>query len=471
MKKAEDVKIEEFIATPHHIPFKGALQRLPKTDKGKTNASHVKLPKYLTANFARFIGYLIGDGYVRKTSSYEISLSNTDKTLLRDFKSIVESLNLPLQLRIDKRNGVSTLFCFSVELGKILETMGGIAKRSKEKKIPTELLKSPNNITKEFIKAYFDCEASVTKRGDIVVTSASKELLEQVQTLLLRFGIISQLHKTTGVATNTKQKLRSTYYRLMLSGENTKIFLEEIGFSSSKMQKLRKSIKSKKFNTNIDIIPNLKNILKETREQLGLSQFKCGVARSTYQHLEKGDRNPSRSTFKKIVSTFQKVDSSKQNKNILLLSALSDSHIFWDTVVKKRKIAPKEEWVYDLQVEPTHNFIANGMIVHNTRFLQYVANVAPKSIYVSGKSVSGVGLTASAERDEESDGGWVLKAGALVLASGGNACIDEFDKIDDKERAALHEAMESQSVSVAKAGIVAKFKAKTSILAAANPKY
>ncbi|MFH1285618.1 MAG: minichromosome maintenance protein MCM [Candidatus Micrarchaeota archaeon] len=106
-----------------------------------------------------------------------------------------------------------------------------------------------------------------------------------------------------------------------------------------------------------------------------------------------------------------------------------------------------------------------------TRFLQYVTELAPKSIYVSGKSVTGVGLTAAAEKDELGDGGWVLKAGALVLASGGLAGVDEFDKISDQERAALHEVMESQSVSVAKAGIVAKFKAKTAILAAANPKF
>ncbi len=106
-----------------------------------------------------------------------------------------------------------------------------------------------------------------------------------------------------------------------------------------------------------------------------------------------------------------------------------------------------------------------------SRILQYAADVAPKSVYVSGKSVTGTGLTASAEKDELGDGGWVLKAGALVLSSGGLAAIDEFDKIDDNERGALHEVMETQSVSVAKAGIVAKFRAKTSIIAAANPKY
>ncbi|MEM4295201.1 MAG: minichromosome maintenance protein MCM [Candidatus Anstonellales archaeon] len=108
--------------------------------------------------------------------------------------------------------------------------------------------------------------------------------------------------------------------------------------------------------------------------------------------------------------------------------------------------------------------------IAKTKFLQEVCSIAPKSIYVSGKGVSGAGLTATAEKDELSGGGWTLKAGALVLASGGIAAIDEFDKIDDTDRAALHEVMESGKISMAKAGIVATFKAKTSILAAANPK-
>lgn len=106
-----------------------------------------------------------------------------------------------------------------------------------------------------------------------------------------------------------------------------------------------------------------------------------------------------------------------------------------------------------------------------SRLLQYVIDLAPKSLYVSGKSVSGVGLTVSVEKDELSDGGWTLKAGALVLASGGIVGVDEFDKIDKDERSSLHEVMESGTISVAKAGIVARLKSKTSILAAANPKY
>jgi replicative DNA helicase Mcm len=118
-----------------------------------------------------------------------------------------------------------------------------------------------------------------------------------------------------------------------------------------------------------------------------------------------------------------------------------------------------------------HILLVGDPGIAKTRFLQQAVSVAMKSIYVSGKSVSGVGLTASAEKDELSGEGWTLKAGALVLASGGIAAIDEFDKIDDEDRGALHEIMESSTVSIAKAGIVATLRAKTAIVAAANPKF
>ncbi|MCL4372379.1 minichromosome maintenance protein MCM [Candidatus Marsarchaeota archaeon] len=106
-----------------------------------------------------------------------------------------------------------------------------------------------------------------------------------------------------------------------------------------------------------------------------------------------------------------------------------------------------------------------------TRILQAVSNLVPKGIYVSGKSVTGGGLTAVAERDDFSEGGWTLKAGAMVLGSGGVVAIDEFDKISPEDKASLHEALESQTISVAKAGIIATFSARAAVLAAANPKF
>jgi len=102
-----------------------------------------------------------------------------------------------------------------------------------------------------------------------------------------------------------------------------------------------------------------------------------------------------------------------------------------------------------------------------SQLLQYVARIAPRGLYTSGRGTTAAGLTAAVIR--ERGGGMSLEAGALVLADKGIACIDEIDKMRPEDRVAIHEAMEQHTVSVAKGGIVATLNARTAILAAANP--
>jgi replicative DNA helicase Mcm len=117
-----------------------------------------------------------------------------------------------------------------------------------------------------------------------------------------------------------------------------------------------------------------------------------------------------------------------------------------------------------------HVLLVGDPGVAKSVMLKFISGIAPKGRYVSGKSTSGAGLTATVVKDEFLRG-WALEAGAMVLSNKGLVCIDELEKMDENDRSTMHEAMEQQTVTISKANVQASLRAQTSVLAAANPKF
>lgn len=388
---AQDLKEGDYIATPKKLSLNCSIQTINfKQDSSEGHNKHkINVPNLVSEDLARLMGYLTGDGYVRFRKTTGItSFINTNKFLLDDFQSLIRNLfNLCVSKRL-KKNKCFEYYVTSIDLVRLLKYLDeNITFKSDKVRVPDIICKSPNNILKHFLIGLFESEGHVS-RSKIELTSKSKDLTEDLKICLLRFGIQSQISKKSKYASNTIKKIRRTYYELRISGIDTEYFRENIGFITEKKKKrLDELCNVKNRNTNKHIIPNLSRILRLLRLKYKLFQRQTGLNRSTYLHYERGDRMPTKEKLLKIVNTISKIKN--QDDVILnLIKELANTDIFWDRVKSIKTVKAKEDFVYDIEVIKTHNFMSNGIVVHNSQLLKRMSKVSPKARYVSGKGVS-----------------------------------------------------------------------------------
>ncbi len=422
-KEAYNIKEGEYIVTVEKLP------------EGKYTAEEL----YLDKDILYLIGLVIGDGNIHEKY---IRITNNDKRILDFIINLCKRKGWNYTLTITQ-NRVPEIKIYSKELREIIKTYVYMTSPKEEIYLKGKITGLRNEDLAYIIRGIFDSDGCIyLKNGKpvIEIVSTSKLLIQQLQLLLLRFGITALIRerkdKVGKISVLEDGKIivskKPQYVLYILAQEDVKKFLTKIGSLLEERVSMLKFIKGTR-QRNIHLFP-VDKILKELSEKYRISSH------NFYVYFKYGHK-PSKRKLKEIV-VYLKKKGIKDGK-VEFLEKLANSDIVFEKVKKVEFIKNDRRYTYDLTTD-THSFVANGILVHNT---------------------------ATVVRDEFLKGGWALEAGALVLASGGVCAIDEFDKIPKQELAALHEAMESLTVTVTKANIHATLKAETSVLAAANPKY
>ncbi|MFH0949221.1 MAG: LAGLIDADG family homing endonuclease, partial [Candidatus Aenigmatarchaeota archaeon] len=458
-----NLKTGDLIATPRILNFPDADIKIPVPETGaekcdgywilhnkkKPFAKKVKIPENINENFARFLGYLIGDGCILPKAN-RCDLTNADNEIIEDFISIVKDFGLEVS-KYEKKGKTKTIAINSSEMTRMLVHIFKGKIKKEQKHMPSSVLFAKKPVLANFLAALFDCDGTVRKDNPTFeYTTMSERLANQIQMALLRFGIVARKSKKMKAAVNTKEKTKKPYFYISIEGKDKlQLLYENIPLSCRhKKERLEKLVNKNIIpNPNADLLPQqVNNIIRECTKLLGI-EYK--PLRKKYPRFAAYLENrccPTRDGLKEALNIFKtKTDEISReikpeqkellkmlgklkikrhiassaiglNKHtinthwahdikakqenlqklcdfirqevlvrikesaglIKILESLSSSDIFWDKIKKIEK-TQSEEFVYDLTIPNCHNFIGNGIFVHNS-------NVVDALIFVLGTS-------------------------------------------------------------------------------------
>ncbi len=315
----------------------------------------ITVPTIIDEKLVRFVAYAITESY---HTTNRIIFSNKDENLISDFENLSQDLFELKPIKRFRQGSISLDLCSKTLTDYLEEVLNLKPGTSEAKQIPSQLMGLPDNLTAILLRTLYDCEGYVSKNvksaggKEIEYSSKSKILVEQVQLLLNRFGIVGKFWKKIVNGQN--------YYRLSIRGsDNHKLFREKINFTIGyKIERLdqlcqdtsKVSLKRNTFHLPImGLLENLRKKSNLTQKDFFLDNKHvarmCGMNRITYHRL-------------KMMA--------EKHPNITLLKKLSESDNLWDEIVSIKK-SDYDDYVYDLTVEDNHTFlISNGLIAHNS---------------------------------------------------------------------------------------------------------
>ncbi|MFA5247233.1 MAG: LAGLIDADG family homing endonuclease, partial [Candidatus Micrarchaeia archaeon] len=468
-KPAEQVTGEDFLPIPTMIPLNGvpqAIERKPQPvemkiqDKRENkNLQAGCFPSHNDADFCKLIGYLITDGgyEINRGKKVGVNFTNKDAQLITDFCSLAKKyFGIDPYVRT-RPDGVAMARISSKAL---LDYLCGLdacfAKKSEHKRIPPFLMKSTTADLRQMLSAMFECDGWATQNR-VGFVSPNLECCEQVQTLLLRFGIPSSLLAQ-------KTEAGKNIWRVTITGaENLRMFYGRISFlSERKNNRLAAQLNPESYRTIKDVVPNMGASVARLSATLKVDESK--VLDYPITPFKSGKQNFSRPALKKFAEAFeQKLDAFEKARKKL---PGAESAQTLKAIRTSLNISLADLEQYAGASHQTLSSIECGNIERKNKSTEILRDALEK-FCVNAQRVSGE--VAFLKRLAFGQVAWSKVKKVEAVANETEEWV--YDVTVEPTRSFISECMLlHNTISVAKAGIVTTFKSKTSILAAANPK-
>jgi DNA mismatch repair protein MutS len=351
-----DLRPGDWVALARGFECWGNQTELPApSNDWHSNTRYYRTPTHLTPDLAYWLGLLIGDGTI--TYRNAIVFSTKDPFLAEQFCELSERLfgYAPTRKANGKDYSISSTY-----LRQWLHQIGLDYATAATKRTPQCILCAPRECVVAYLQGLFDTDGYVERKyGNVFLTTASRQLALETQMLLLNLGIVASLRKKT--------IKKGTYYEIAVHGEDAIRFHQQIGFRLER-KKQRALLASEVRRPNKGGIPHLAPLLNNIHQRIVSSRTKCRALKSCkaveslfYTYIPNG-RNPSYAALNRLVQYCRENNIDCQELELLLMQGY-----FYDPIVR---LEPSRAVVYDLNIEPDHNYIAQGFVSHNSTYIR-----------------------------------------------------------------------------------------------------
>lgn len=354
----------------HYETVRGILQRYKITIRW--TRTWAKVPEKTSAEFWRWMGYFIAEGYANDCKgSMRFWWNNGNKKIVKEYKELTKEL-FGIELKVKRAKDRLDVYYFDCNhLIPFFQRLGlTFPLVADTKSVPLLLFKCPDEEIAAFLSAYLDGDGTVAKDG-LHAVSKSKKLIEKIQLLFTRLSVVSFIKPVWSIATNGKQKEKQLYWGINVYSDDLVALSKHIRLHSKNKQEnmellVQKRKNSKKKPSNWDTLPVDSETFRRVREGLGFTQESSGKPGGV-NSIENGYSLPTRPVMNYFIKLFENKDTCGEfSKEIEYFKVLASEDIAWDYIEDIECIKSDTDFLYDLTVPGTNNFVGNGIILHNT---------------------------------------------------------------------------------------------------------